>query len=89
VLKYRNTVSFLLTGILYGAGATVLFYTSTIQVSERKAPFKTIELSLQAYQPPVKESQPIEEKQPDPIKEETLPEENIKPLPQPDLQKQR
>lgn len=78
MLKYRNTVSFVFTGMMYVAVAAAFIYTAkTVQVSEKKSALKTIELSLQAYQPPVEKPQPIAPKEPEPIPEE------IQPLPEP------
>lgn len=72
---------------MYATGAVALFYTSSLQISEKKSEVKTIELSLQAYQPPTQEPQPVEEKQPEPLKEETPPKEEEKPLPEPEIVK--
>ncbi|MDM5271453.1 energy transducer TonB [Sulfurovum sp. zt1-1] len=87
--KYRFLLSFLVTSLIYlTAGFTLLYFSQTVNVSDKKSFVKTIELSLQAYQPEIVEqrSEPIKEETPPPVEKTPPPEpiiEKPKPLEQP------
>jgi protein TonB len=81
----RDLVSFLITSFLYLAGGAALFYASNAtEVSDKVSVVKTIELSLNAYQPP--EPNVVEKPEPEPVQEEVV-EETPLPEPKPELEK--
>lgn len=95
MLRSRDLISFFITSLLYVLGATLIFYSAeNIKVSDKIAKLQTIELSLQAYQPPEPEIQekpePIKEKEPEPpvVEPEPEPLPLQPPLPKPVLKKE-
>ncbi|MFT7879921.1 MAG: energy transducer TonB [Sulfurimonas sp.] len=85
MINYRFLFSFLVTSFSYlVVGVSLLYFSQTTTISDKKSPLKTIELSIQAFQPqvieekpePIKEETPTPvEKKPEPVKEEIPPPE--------------
>ncbi|MFT7824557.1 MAG: TonB family protein [Sulfurimonas sp.] len=80
----RGVISFVTTSFLYLLAGAALFYAnSSTKVSDKVSEIRTIELSLQAYQPPapVIEETPEPEPEPEPVEEEI---QETEPEPEPE-----
>lgn len=77
----RGIISFVTTSFLYLLAGAALFYANSItKVSDKVSEIKTIELSLQAYQPPAPVVEETPEPEPEPVEEEV---QEIEPEPEP------
>lgn len=91
MVNHRFVLSFVVTSFAYIAvGYSLLYFSKTTTISDKQSPLKTIELSIQAFQPQVveKKPEPIKEETPPPVEKEPEPvKEEMPPLPEPKVEK--
>ena len=91
MINYRFLLSFLVTSFSYlVVGVSLFYFSQTSMISDKKSPLKTIELSIQAFQPQVveKKPEPIKEETPPPVENEPEPvKEETPPPPEPIVEK--